>query len=215
MTWAEAFGTKRGTMSHLLLIAECVGLLAFVLLLLVMGIYKVGLYEAGVVTRLGRFHRVAVAGMHWKLPIDRLITTVDLRASKMNLKMATRTKDGVIITVPITIETRVNPGMVFEAWSQLPDPGQHVREQAEQVVLGRLRSLTLDELFASQTGIAGTLRQVLEVDLAPLGYEVVRVQVTGAVPNNLEDARRYLGRLVEAGQGPYGEDADQGRSRVA
>jgi len=215
MTWAEAFGTKRGTMSHLLLIAECVGLLAFVLLLLVMGIYKVGLYEGGVVTRLGRFHRVAVAGMHWKLPIDRLITTVDLRASKMNLKMATRTKDGVIITVPITIETRVNPGMVFEAWSQLPDPGQHVREQAEQVVLGRLRSLTLDELFASQTGIAGTLRQVLEVDLAPLGYEVVRVQVTGAVPNNLEDARRYLGRLVEAGKGPYGEDADQGRSRVA
>ena len=215
MTWAEAFGTKRGTMSHLLLIAECVGLLAFVLLLLVMGIYKVGLYEAGVVTRLGRFHRVAVAGMHWKLPIDRLITTVDLRASKMNLKMATRTKDGVIITVPITIETRVNPGMVFEAWSQLPDPGQHVREQAEQVVLGRLRSLTLDELFASQTGIAGTLRQVLEGDLAPLGYEVVRVQVTGAVPNNLEDARRYLGRLVEAGKGPYGEDADQGRSRVA
>jgi regulator of protease activity HflC (stomatin/prohibitin superfamily) len=202
-------------MSHLLLIAECVGLVAFVLLLVVTGIYRVGMLEAGVVTRFGRFNRIVGPGMHWKLPIDRLITTVDLRASRMNLKMATRTRDGVIITVPITIETRVNPEMVFEAWSQLPDPGQHVRELAEQVVLGRLRSLTLDELFASQTGIAGTLRQVLDVNLGPLGYEVVRVQVTGAVPNNLEDARRYLGRLVEAGKGPYGEDADPGRSRVA
>jgi regulator of protease activity HflC (stomatin/prohibitin superfamily) len=170
--------------------------------------------ESVVVTRFGRFHRVVGPGAHWKLPIDRVAAMVDLRASQMNLKMATRTKDGVIITIPIMIETRVNPEMVYEAWSQLPDPGPLVRAQAEQVVLGRLRSLTLDELFGSQTGIAGTLRRVLDESLMPLGHEVVRVQVTGAVPNNLEDARQYTGRLVEAG-GVYAADAEPGRSRVA
>ena len=215
MAWAETFRIKRGTMSHILLIVECVGVLALVLVIVVVGIYSVGIAEAGVVTRFGRFHRVVGPGVHWKPPIDRLIMIMDLRASQMNLKMATRTKDGAMITIPIMIETRVNPEMVYEAWSQLPDPGPHVREQAEVVVLGRLRSLTLDELFASQTGIAGTLRQVMEGNLRPLGYEVVRVQVTGAVPNNLEDARQYLGRLVEAGSGPYGVDVDRGRSRVA
>jgi regulator of protease activity HflC (stomatin/prohibitin superfamily) len=201
-------------MLNSLLIAECLGLLAVSLVILVTGIFKVGMAEAGVVTRFGRFHRVMSSGTHWKPPIDRLAAIVDLRASQMNLKMATRTKDGVIITIPIAIETRVNPEMVYEAWSQLPNPGPHVRAQAERVVLDRLRSLTLDELFASQTGIAGTLRRVLEENLRPLGYEVVRVQVTGAVPNNLEDARQYTGRLVEA-RGVHGIDLDPGRSRVA
>ena len=132
----------------------------------------------------------------------------------MNLKMATRTKDGVIITIPITIETRVNPEMVHEAWSQLPNPGPLVRDQAESVVMGLLRSLTLDELFASQTGIAGTLRRALDENLKPLGYETVREQVTGAVPNNLEDARQYTGRLVETGSG-FARDAGTRRGRVA
>jgi regulator of protease activity HflC (stomatin/prohibitin superfamily) len=201
-------------MLNSLLIAECGGLVAVLFLVVVIGTYSVGMAEAGVVTRFGRFQRVVGSGTHWRLPIDRLAAIVDLRASQMNLKMGTRTRDGVIITIPIVIETRVNPEMVYEAWSKLPDPGPHVRAQAEQVVLERLRSLTLDELFASQTGIAGTLKLALAENLRPLGYEVVRVQVTGAVPNNLEDARQYTGRLVEAGQ-VYGADLDSGRSRVA
>lgn len=198
-----------------LLIAECGGVLALVLLLLVTGIYTIGMAEAGVVTRFGRFREVVGPGTHWKLPIDRLASVVDLRATEMHLKMGTRTRDGAIITIPITIETRVNPEMVFEAWSQLPEAGPHVLAKAEQVVLERLRSLTLDELFASQTGIAGTLKQALDETLRPLGHEVVRVQVTGAVPNNLEDARQYKGRLVETDGAVNVADGKPGRSRVA
>jgi regulator of protease activity HflC (stomatin/prohibitin superfamily) len=197
-----------------LLIAECGGVLAVLLLVVVTGTYSVGVAEAVVVTRFGRFHRVVGAGTHWKPPIDRLAGMVDLRANQMHLKMSTRTRDGALITIPIAIETRVNPEMVYEAWSKLPESGAHVRELAERLVLAHLRALTLDELFASQTGIAGTLRQVLDESLTPLGYVVVRVQVTGAVPNNLEDARHYIGRLVEAGS-VYGADEDSDRSRVA
>jgi len=201
-------------MLNSLLIVECGGVLAVLLLIAVTGAYSVGVAEAGVVTRFGRFHRVVGAGMHWKPPVDRLAATIDLRASRMSLKMATRTRDGAIITIPITIETRVNPAMVHEAWSTLPDPGAHVRELAEQLVLGHLRTLTLDELFASQTGVAGTLKRALDESLAAFGYEVLRVQVTGAIPNNLEDARQYTGRLVETGA-VFGADADSGRSLVA
>jgi len=102
---------------------------------------------------------------------------------------------------------------VFEAWAKLPDPGPLVQDQARKVVAERLRSLTLNELFASQTGIAGTLKRALDDNLKPLGYDVVRVQVTGAVPNNLEDAQQYTGRLVQPDDGPY--TASPLRSRVA
>jgi regulator of protease activity HflC (stomatin/prohibitin superfamily) len=197
------------------LISGCVGLLVVVSVLVVTGIYNVGLGEAGVVTRFGRFHRVVGPGTHWKLPIGQLSAVVDLRTSQMHLKMGTRTRDGVIIVVPITIETRVNPEMVYEAWSQLPHAGPHVLAQAERVVLERMRLLTLDELFASQTGIAGTLKQALDATLRPMGHEVVRVQVTGAVPNDPEDARQYRGRLVETGGGVYAADREPGRNLVA
>jgi regulator of protease activity HflC (stomatin/prohibitin superfamily) len=202
-------------MLNTLLVSECGELAAVVVVLLVTGIYRIGMAEAGVVKRLGRFHRVVSSGTHWRSPIDQVAGIVDLRATKMQLKMGARTKDGVIITIPIAIETRVNPEMVWEAWSQLPDPGAHVRAQAEQVVLERLRSLTLDELFASQTGIAGTLKRALDENLRPLGHAVVRVQVTGAVPNNLEDARQYTGRLVGPGGGDCVAEREPGRSRVA
>ena len=189
--------------------------MAVLLVIVVTGIYSVGIVEAAVLMRFGRFPRIVGPGVHWRPPIDRLAAKVNLRASKMELKMATRTKDGVVITIPIAIETRVNPEMVYEAWSKLPDPAPFVRAQAEQLVRGRLRSMTLDELFASQTGIAGILRRALDESLEPLGYEVVRVQVTGAVPNDLEDARQYTGRLVETGGGPYKADPVPGRSQVA
>jgi regulator of protease activity HflC (stomatin/prohibitin superfamily) len=202
-------------MQYTLLMVECGGLALGLMVILVMGIFRVGVSEAGVVTRFGRFHRVVHSGMHWRAPIDRVAAVLDLRTVQMNLKMGTRTKDGVIITIPIRIETRVNPEMVYEAWRELPDAGAHIRGQAEQVVLDRLRSLTLDELFASQTGIAGTLRRVLEENLKPLGYVVVRVQVTGAAPNDLEEARQYSGQLIETGGGFFGLDAEPGRSRVA
>lgn len=181
-------------------LAEFAGVFAVVVLLIVDGIYSVGLAEAGVVTRFGRFRRIVGPGRHWRLPIDRVAAIVDLRASRMHLKMGTRTKDGVVITIPIEIETRVNPEKVYEAWSQLPHAGPHVLAQAEEVVLERMRSLTLDELFASQTGIAGTLKHSLDTVLKPLGHQVVRVQVTGAVPNNLEDSRKYKGQLVRMGE---------------
>ena len=188
--------------------------LAVLLLIVVTGIYTVGIVEAAVLIRFGRFRRIVGPGLHWRMPIDRLAAIVDLRASKMELKMATRTKDAAVITIPIAIETRVNPEMVYEAWANLPDPAPFVQAQAERLLLGRLRSMTLDELFSSRTGIAGTLGRALDESLKPLGYEVVRVQVTGAVPNNLEDARQYTGRLVDTGGGPYKANSVPARSQV-
>ena len=197
-----------------LLIAGCAGVLAVLLLIVVTGIYTVGIVEAAVLIRFGRFRRIVGPGLHWRMPIDRLAAKVNLRANKIELKMATRTKDAAVITIPIAIETRVNPEMVYEAWANLPDPAPFVQAQAERLLLGRLRSMTLDELFSSRTGIAGTLRRALDESLKPLGYEVVRVQVTGAVPNNLEDARQYTGRLVDTGGGPYKADSVPARSQV-
>jgi len=43
--------------------------------------------------------------------------------------------------------------------------------------------MTLDEVFASQSGIAAAVRQELGADMAGFGYEIVNVLVTDIVPD--------------------------------
>jgi regulator of protease activity HflC (stomatin/prohibitin superfamily) len=43
--------------------------------------------------------------------------------------------------------------------------------------------MTLDEVFASQAGIAAAVKKELDVDMAGFGYEIVNVLVTDIVPD--------------------------------
>ena len=43
--------------------------------------------------------------------------------------------------------------------------------------------MTLDEVFASQSGIAAAVKQELDADMAGFGYEIVNVLVTDIVPD--------------------------------
>jgi regulator of protease activity HflC (stomatin/prohibitin superfamily) len=53
-----------------------------------------------VITRFGKFLRVAEPGLNWKWPfIDRV--AVSLRVNQITLTMETKTKDNVFVTIPI------------------------------------------------------------------------------------------------------------------
>jgi len=51
------------------------------------------------------------------------------------------------------------------------------------VILGHVPGMTLDEVFASQSGIAAAVKQELDADMAGFGYEIVNVLVTDIVPD--------------------------------
>ncbi len=53
----------------------------------------------------------------------------------------------------------------------------------EQVILGHVPGMTLDEVFASQSSIALAVKQELDADMAGFGYEIVNVLVTDIVPD--------------------------------
>jgi regulator of protease activity HflC (stomatin/prohibitin superfamily) len=52
------------------------------------------------------------------------------------------------------------------------------------VVLGHVPGMSLDEVFASQSGIAAAVKHELDVDMAGFGYEIVNVLVTDIVPDS-------------------------------
>jgi regulator of protease activity HflC (stomatin/prohibitin superfamily) len=160
-------------------------IIGFVVLITVLGsFFTVSTSQVAVITRFGKFLRVAEAGLNWKSPyIDRVAGVVSLRVNQIALTMETKTKDNVFVTIPISVQNRVRPERVYDAFYKLSDPVAQIKSYVEQVILGHVPSMTLDEVFASQSSIAAAVKQELDSDMAAFGYEIVNVLVTDIVPD--------------------------------
>ena len=159
--------------------------LAIIVLSLILGsFFTVSTAEVAVLTRFGKFLRVAEAGLNWKAPyLDTVAGVVSLRVNQITLTMETKTKDNVFVTIPISVQNRVRPERVYDAFYKLSDPVAQIKSYVEQVILGHVPGMTLDEVFASQSSIAAAVKQELDADMAAFGYEIVNVLVTDIVPD--------------------------------
>jgi regulator of protease activity HflC (stomatin/prohibitin superfamily) len=162
-----------------------VGALALgVLIILLSSFFTVNTAEVAIITRFGKFLRVADPGLNWKRPFfDTVSGVVSLRVNQISLTMETKTKDNVFVTIPISVQNRVRPEKVYDAYYKLSDPTAQIKSYVEQVILGHVPGMTLDEVFASQSSIAAAVKQELDADMATFGFEIVNVLVTDIVPD--------------------------------
>lgn len=157
---------------------------AIAFFLIITSFFTVATAQVAVVTRFGKFLRVAQPGLNWKIPlIDAIAARVSLRVNQISLTMETKTKDNVFVTIPISVQNRVRPEKVYDAFYKLSSPEKQIQSYVEQVILGHVPSMTLDEVFASQAGIAAAVKQELDTDMATFGYEIVNVLVTDIIPD--------------------------------
>ncbi|MGD0733079.1 MAG: SPFH domain-containing protein [Terracidiphilus sp.] len=158
---------------------------AIILFSLILGsFFTVNTAQVAVITRFGKFLRVAEPGLNWKTPyFDSVAGMVSLRVNQITLTMETKTKDNVFVTIPISVQNRVRPEKVYDAFYKLSDPVAQIQSYVEQVILGHVPGMTLDEVFASQSSIASAVKQELDADMATFGYEIVNVLVTDIVPD--------------------------------
>jgi len=156
----------------------------FALSLVLGSFFTVSTAQVAVITRFGKFLRVAEPGLNWKYPyVDSVAGMVSLRVNQITLTMETKTKDNVFVTIPISVQNRVRPEKVYDAYYKLSDPVAQIKSYVEQVILGHVPGMTLDEVFASQSSIAAAVKQELDADMATFGYEIVNVLVTDIVPD--------------------------------
>jgi regulator of protease activity HflC (stomatin/prohibitin superfamily) len=161
------------------------GLVALVgLILFFSSFFTVSTSQVAVITRFGEFKRVAQPGLNLKIPlIESVAGVVSLRVSQISLTMETKTRDNVFVTIPISVQNRVRPEKVYDAFYKLADPTAQIKSYVEQVILGHVPGMTLDEVFASQSSIAAAVKQELDADMATFGFEIVNVLVTDIVPD--------------------------------
>ena len=114
--------------------------LAIIVLSFILGsFFTVSTAEVAVLTRFGKFLRVAEAGLNWKAPyLDSVSGVVSLRVNQITLTMETKTKDNVFVTIPISVQNRVRPERVYDAFYKLSDPVAQIKSYVEQVILGHV-----------------------------------------------------------------------------
>ncbi len=159
--------------------------LGVVVLFIILGsFFTVQTAQVAIITRFGRFLRVADPGLNWKVPfIDAVAARISLRVNQIQLTMETKTKDNVFVTIPISVQNRVRPEKAFDAFYRLANPAAQIQSYVEQVILGHVPGMTLDEVFATQSSIAAAVKQELDADMAGFGYEIVNVLVTDIIPD--------------------------------
>jgi len=161
------------------------GLLAlFVVGTILSGLFQVRTAEAAVIQRMGKFLRVASAGINFKLPwIDQIAARVDLRVQQLALDVETKTKDNVFVKIPVSVQYHVIPDKVFEAFYKLANPKQQISSYVFNVILGHVPKMNLDDAFLQQSDIAVAIKEGLDDVMKGYGYAIDQALVTDIEPD--------------------------------
>src|SRR6266478_3067539 len=156
----------------------------FVLGTILSGFFQVRTAEACVVQRMGKFLRVATAGINFKFPwLDQVAGRIDLRVQQLALDVETKTKDNVFVRIPVSVQYHVIPTKVYEAFYKLANPAQQISSYVFNVILGHVPKMNLDDAFLQQADIAVAIKVGLDDVMTTYGYSIDQALVTDIKPD--------------------------------
>ena len=157
-------------------------LLIIILILAAMSIKIVKQSEVYIIERLGKFYKVADAGLTVIIPfLDHVRSVVSLKQQTMDIPpQDVITKDNVTITIDTVV------------FYQITDPAkavyeiQSLKKGIEYLAITTIRDIigkmTLDETFSSRDGINTQLRVVLDEATDRWGCKIDRVEIKDITP---------------------------------
>ena len=158
---------------------------AIIALTLILGsFFTVNTAQVAIITRFGKFLRVADPGLNWKMPyFDSVSGVVSLRVNQISLTMETKTKDNVFVTIPVSVQFQVVEDKVFDAYYKLSNPQAQIESYVFNSILGHVPTLTLDEAFEQMQQISVAVKKDLDEVMDTFGYNILRALVTDIVPD--------------------------------
>jgi regulator of protease activity HflC (stomatin/prohibitin superfamily) len=140
--------------------------------------------EVAIVQRLGKFARVAGPGLNWKTPyIEQVVRRMSMKVQQFDVQVETKTQDNVFVQIPVSIQYKVMPDGVENAFYKLSDPVKQIESMVYNVVLGHVPKMKLDDTFLNQADIASDLRDNLDASMKEYGYSIVKVLISDIVPD--------------------------------
>lgn len=161
------------------------GVVIFLIIVLLTGLFTVTQQTAAVVERFGKFVRIAPAGLNFKIPlIDRVAGRLSLRVQQLDVRVETKTKDNVFVFVIVSVQYNVLENKVVEAFYKLQNPQAQITSFVFDTVRARVPGITLDELFLMKDEIAQAVKSELDQVMDDFGYGIMKTLVTDIDPDS-------------------------------
>jgi regulator of protease activity HflC (stomatin/prohibitin superfamily) len=172
-----------------IVIAVVVILVIFVIVTLFKAIRIIPQATAGVVERLGRYHKTLMPGLNVLIPfIDRLRPLIDLREQVITFPpQPVITEDNLVVSIDTVVYLQVTDARAatYEIQNYLIGVEQLATTTLRNVVGG----LNLEETLTSRDAINGKLRIVLDEATGKWGIRVGRVELKAIdPPHSIQDA---------------------------
>ena len=149
------------------------------------GYFIVRTREAAILERLGKFQKVAHAGLHFKMPwIDRVRDKISLQVRQLDVMVETKTKDNVFVQIPVAVQYEVVQGREREAYYMLSNHEQQIVAYVQDTVRSSVANMNLDDSFSSKDTIARNVAASLRDNMAEYGWNFVNTLVTDIRPDS-------------------------------
>lgn len=159
----------------------CFGL--FGLFLFFSGIFVVGQQDAFIVQRFGKYHKVARAGLNFKVPfIDTIAGKMPLRIRELDIPGQFKTSDNVFVNMILRVQYSVIPERAADAFYKLQSPEQQISAFVLNVARGEVAKMQLRDVFEHQDSIGAAVNEQLTVSMAEFGFLIRNALVNEVRP---------------------------------
>jgi regulator of protease activity HflC (stomatin/prohibitin superfamily) len=160
-------------------------LILFSVLLILSGLFVVKQQTSAIIERFGKFIAVRQPGLHIKIPlIDKISGRISLRVLQLDVIVETKTKDDVFVKLKVSVQYRVLPEKVYEAFYKLDFPQDQITSYVFDVVRAVVPKMKLDDVFEKKDEIAIAVKGELNDAMINYGYDIIKTLVTDIDPDS-------------------------------
>ena len=172
-------------------------LFLFLVLLTLSGLFIVKQQTSAVVERFGRFIAIRKPGLHIKIPIiDKISGRISLRILQLDVIVETKTKDDVFVKLKVSVQYRVVPAKIYEAFYKLDFPQDQITSYVFDVVRAVVPKMKLDDVFEKKDEIAIAVKGELNDAMINYGYDIIKTLVTDIDPD--KEVKTAMNRINAA-----------------
>ena len=145
--------------------------------------------QSWVIQRLGKFNRISLPGLKFKIPfIENIASKENLRIQQLDVDVETKTLDDVFVILKISVQYRIITDKVYEAFYELDDPHDQIASYIFDEVRAEVPKLGLDDVFSKKDDIALAVRENISQQMEQYGYKIVKTLITDINPDELVKA---------------------------
>ena len=139
---------------------------------------------ATIIERFGKFLSIRKSGLQLKIPlIDKVAGRLSLKIQQLDVIIETKTLDDVFVKLKVSVQYKVLPDKVYDAFYKLDYPHEQITSYVFDVVRAEVPKMKLDDVFVKKDDIAIAVKTELNDAMMEYGYDIIRTLVTDIDPD--------------------------------